>query len=265
MKYSGLVLAVLFVLCSLNAAYADKSSILAVQAKLKELGYNPGGVDGIWGAKTTDAVKRFQKDNGLPVTGKLDEPTSNKLGVSDKKDVSPPSIAKNHETTPSTPVASPDNLAKGNFWREVDSVPFTQWTKGKRVRLTPDTDAIVVVEVSPPSFNKVAEKTPVLVELTVQRLDEEDLSYKLMRVVVAEDRVANQVRSTTNETWPANQETTKISVPCPKVTGSTSGSGYYGKGEVFFFLVDDKSGPREPIVISNIVGIQANYIQKPKN
>jgi ankyrin repeat protein len=58
-------------------------AVYQAQKNLKELGYDPGSPDGIWGKKTASAVKRFQLDNGLPVTGKLDTQTRAKL-ISEK-------------------------------------------------------------------------------------------------------------------------------------------------------------------------------------
>lgn len=55
------------------------AAIYQSQKTLKELGYDPGLLDGVWGKKTTAALKRFQQDNGLPVTGKLDVATKAKL------------------------------------------------------------------------------------------------------------------------------------------------------------------------------------------
>lgn len=40
-----------------------------VQQRLKDLGYDPGPVDGIPGKQTEAAVRRFQQDNNLPVNG----------------------------------------------------------------------------------------------------------------------------------------------------------------------------------------------------
>ena len=56
-------------------------SIYQAQEKLKQLGYDPGRVDGILGKKTKTAVKHFQRDNGLPETEKLDEQTKAKLSI----------------------------------------------------------------------------------------------------------------------------------------------------------------------------------------
>jgi hypothetical protein len=59
----------------------DKVTVFKTQKKLKELGYNPGPLDGIWGKKTESALKRFQHDNSLSMTGKLDSVTRKKLGI----------------------------------------------------------------------------------------------------------------------------------------------------------------------------------------
>jgi ankyrin repeat protein len=60
-------------------AESNEHDVYQAQERLKELGYDPGSIDGIWGKKTTSAIKRFQQDNGLPVTGKLDKQTRAEL------------------------------------------------------------------------------------------------------------------------------------------------------------------------------------------
>ena len=76
-----LILSIIFVTGISLTGIAETSgpAVYQVQKKLKELGYDPGSPDGIWGKKTTSAIRRFQLDNGLPVTGKLDEQTRAKL------------------------------------------------------------------------------------------------------------------------------------------------------------------------------------------
>ena len=64
----------------------DKKFILQAQRQLKQLGYNPGPVDGLWGTKTKRAVKRFQQDNSLPATGDLNHVTMRQLMSADKSD-----------------------------------------------------------------------------------------------------------------------------------------------------------------------------------
>jgi len=64
------------------AARADKgrTDIQQMQKALKEKGHDPGPVDGVMGPQTTAAIKAYQKEQGLDVTGRLDEATAGKLG-----------------------------------------------------------------------------------------------------------------------------------------------------------------------------------------
>jgi hypothetical protein len=64
----------------------DKKSILQAQRQLKQLGYHPGPIDGLWGAKTKRALKKFQQDNSLPATGDLSQATIQQLMSVDKSD-----------------------------------------------------------------------------------------------------------------------------------------------------------------------------------
>jgi ankyrin repeat protein len=72
--------ALLFVISAANliwdeTAYSYDHLVYQAQRKLKELGYDPGRTDGIFGEKTKAAVRYFQRDNGLPVSGRLDKQT----------------------------------------------------------------------------------------------------------------------------------------------------------------------------------------------
>lgn len=55
----------------------DKVS--GVQARLNNLGFFCGKVDGIVGPRTQKALRSFQQQNGLPKTGRIDAATSAKL------------------------------------------------------------------------------------------------------------------------------------------------------------------------------------------
>ena len=52
-----------------------------IQSRLSKWGYNPGTVDGIYGAKTEAAVKRFQRNNGLTPDGIAGPATLAKIGL----------------------------------------------------------------------------------------------------------------------------------------------------------------------------------------
>jgi len=69
--------------CPLEAPAAAHYShdVYQAQVKLKDIGYDPGPCDGFWGTQVESAVRAFQKDRGLSITGKLDAPTRNELGL----------------------------------------------------------------------------------------------------------------------------------------------------------------------------------------
>jgi uncharacterized protein YecT (DUF1311 family) len=48
---------------------SDRSTIRQIQARLTELGYAPGPIDGLMGSRTAQAIRRFEADIGAPVTG----------------------------------------------------------------------------------------------------------------------------------------------------------------------------------------------------
>lgn len=55
--------------------------VKTIQTKLKNWGYYTGSVDGIFGSKTTAAVKSFQKKNGLTVDGVVGSKTAAAMGI----------------------------------------------------------------------------------------------------------------------------------------------------------------------------------------
>jgi ankyrin repeat protein len=95
MKYVIINLLTIIFLTNLLLAETSDSydhTVYEVQKKLKDLGYDLGRPDGIYGRKTKSAVRQFQRDNGLPVTGKLDELTKANLGL--EKPSSPLSLTE---------------------------------------------------------------------------------------------------------------------------------------------------------------------------
>jgi peptidoglycan hydrolase-like protein with peptidoglycan-binding domain len=64
-----------------------RGNIQVAEVRLKEFGFDPGPVDGMFTAQTQEAVRAFQARYGLPVSGLLDRPTREelKLGVDPKR------------------------------------------------------------------------------------------------------------------------------------------------------------------------------------
>lgn len=58
---------------------SDAASVKRAQARLAELGFAPGPVDGIAGSRTKAAVGRYEAAKGLPVTGRLTAPLLKRL------------------------------------------------------------------------------------------------------------------------------------------------------------------------------------------
>ena len=69
---------------------ASGLDVRKLQGRLAELGYYSGGVDGIYGASTTSAVKAFQRANSLSADGQAGEQTQTKLYSSSAKYASSP-------------------------------------------------------------------------------------------------------------------------------------------------------------------------------
>ena len=53
-----------------------------IQQKLKDLGYYNGEIDGVLGGASVQAIKNFQRDNGLAVDGIVGAKTAAKLNIS---------------------------------------------------------------------------------------------------------------------------------------------------------------------------------------
>ena len=50
----------------------DGARIMDVQSALEQHGYDPGPGDGVLGPETREAIAKFQKEHGLPRTGRID-------------------------------------------------------------------------------------------------------------------------------------------------------------------------------------------------
>ena len=63
-----------------NTNTAARRKIARIQRQLQSLGYSPEPADGIMGPKTLAAIKAFQKEEGLQVTGTISDELDTVLG-----------------------------------------------------------------------------------------------------------------------------------------------------------------------------------------
>jgi len=64
------------------AEFAPTSNLaIEVQEELGRRGYDTGGTDGVIGPQTRNAISAFQADNGLAVTGRIDQSLLRELGI----------------------------------------------------------------------------------------------------------------------------------------------------------------------------------------
>ncbi|WP_097027902.1 peptidoglycan-binding protein [Clostridium peptidivorans] len=66
---------------NISSATSNYGQVQKIQTKLNSLGYNCGTPDGIMGAKTKEAIMKFQKANKMVVDGIPGPQTLRKLGL----------------------------------------------------------------------------------------------------------------------------------------------------------------------------------------
>jgi len=63
-----------------DEAFVRGNDVARAQDALQQLGYYKGGIDGLYGPGTRAAVRAFQVDRGLSVSGRVDTETMEALG-----------------------------------------------------------------------------------------------------------------------------------------------------------------------------------------
>jgi peptidoglycan hydrolase-like protein with peptidoglycan-binding domain len=72
-----------------------------VQARLQQLGYYGGPVDGVWGGSTRDAIERFQNTRHLAASGELNQATVTAMGLDPDR-----LMARGYAARPAPPAAT---------------------------------------------------------------------------------------------------------------------------------------------------------------
>jgi hypothetical protein len=62
-----------------NAEPLSGDDVRGVQQTLHNIGYRPGKIDGVMGPRTRSAIRQYQQDNNLPLTGRLDAETARRV------------------------------------------------------------------------------------------------------------------------------------------------------------------------------------------
>lgn len=95
-----------------------------IQTKLKRWGYYKGNIDGIYGSQTQDAVRYFQRKNGLAVDGIAGPNTLKAMGIFNSSNSSSSSSTNNSNV----------NLLARLIYGEARGEPYTRtsssWSSG---------------------------------------------------------------------------------------------------------------------------------------
>jgi Putative peptidoglycan binding domain len=139
-------------------AVSHSQDIKKAQESLRDKGYYHAKVDGVLGPQTRAGIRQYQKDENLPVTGRLDAKTAGKLGVEPKsvggefkqagKDVGHGSEKAGHEMKEGKPLASGKEFGKGvgRFGKSVG--------RGVKKAVSPESDRGNPEKKKPPESEK---------------------------------------------------------------------------------------------------------------
>jgi peptidoglycan hydrolase-like protein with peptidoglycan-binding domain len=99
-KFVAIVMALSLCLPALTWARGEsaqsqtgQADVRQAQERLKELGYYEGAIDGIYGPKTAEAMREYQRAQGLPVTGTLDQETAQALQIGEAAETTETALA----------------------------------------------------------------------------------------------------------------------------------------------------------------------------
>ena len=114
---------------SLQRGFTGSEAVRSVQRRLKELGFYKGSADGDFGPATEEAVKAFQRANGLSADGKVGEKTLARMNSKDavsykQANATPTPKPTQKATNTPRPTATP-NLEKDYY--------LTVGSRGKKV------------------------------------------------------------------------------------------------------------------------------------
>jgi peptidoglycan hydrolase-like protein with peptidoglycan-binding domain len=108
----------------------DRAVIENAQKSLKQQGHDPGTVDGVMGPQTVAALRAYQKQQGLEVTGRLDATTLTKLGAAGKAgDTAAKASEQPAKPAKDEPTSGPSGSPKTSGDKKPSAVDPSQATK----------------------------------------------------------------------------------------------------------------------------------------
>jgi peptidoglycan hydrolase-like protein with peptidoglycan-binding domain len=142
------------------------AAIRDVQARLRQLGYYGGPIDGVWGSGTRYALERFQQSRRLAATGELNQATVSAMGLDPNRLVArqapPPAAAMPARVGPETTRAVQRQLRRVGLYRgPIDGVwgrntelalAEYQRQNGLRVTGLPNHDSLVALGLRPEDY-----------------------------------------------------------------------------------------------------------------
>jgi peptidoglycan hydrolase-like protein with peptidoglycan-binding domain len=94
------------------APFVIKNEITKMQEALRDKGHYRGRIDGVFGLRTRDSIRAYQKAEKLPLTGQVDAGTAGRLGVRPERNWDNPQTTERDIGRGSDPNGSDVNRGK---------------------------------------------------------------------------------------------------------------------------------------------------------
>jgi hypothetical protein len=203
---------------SSSAKISEREQLQRAQQKLRTLGYDPGTTKGTLNRQTRKALEAFQKEEELPVTGRLDTATLAALGITTTKSSSKTGADKGRlaagsteEPAEETALASPP-VAQSPLYPVLDYLRFYET---QPARIVPHITESFRGGLSPQAWieytiTTVTDRGYSRLAWEVQSIDVEDemhaMVYVLTRIRVDGQKSTQQemfslVRETADDAW----------------------------------------------------------------
>lgn len=192
-----------------------------IQVRLSAIGYNPGGTDGTIGPRTRQAIRSYENDVGLPVTGEVSKALYDRLtsGASVAA-VSPATAPAAPAPTPApvAPEGTPAAPAAPSDRPECFGIASSEWqfqdSTGSRFRVSLETDGIVLGPVNPDRWDWNTTGDGVVISydsgigLTVRRVGRQ----------TARDEMTGTAEDSRGRTW--SWTATRVRWTSPSIAGT---------------------------------------------